>query len=117
MPNIEDQCATSCLRSELVTLEPMLTLAEVLALARVSYQTILRWRNAGIFPEAHNGKGKKLLWTKSAIEMWMNQQQSALVSIPQVTTPKERRQFEKSYQERQEAARAALDRHRKGKVK
>jgi len=62
-----------------------------------------------------NRRGK-LLFTQSAIAAWMNQQ-SMPVSIPTVTTSKERRQTEKSYQVHQEAALATLERHRKAKVK
>jgi hypothetical protein len=71
---------------------------------------------AGTFPQPVNGRGKKLLWTQSAIESWMHQQ-SAPVSIPTITTSKERRQADKSYQARQEAARLALECHRSTKVK
>ena len=95
-------------------MQRLLTLREVLELTRVSYPTIRRWMNAGTFPQSISGKGKRLLWTPSAIELWMNRQ-SESVSIPIVTTPRKQRQAEKSYRERQEAARAALERHRRAK--
>ena len=95
-------------------IEKLLTLQEVLELTTVSYPTIYRWLNAGTFPQPVNGRGRKLLWTQSAIISWMNQQ-STPVSNPIVTTSKERRQAEKAYQARQENARAVLERHRKAK--
>ena len=115
MPNVEDT-ARKVLFSfgERVIMDRLLTLAQVLALVGVTYSTIIRWRNAGTFPEPHNGRGKKLFWTKSSIENWMNRQPQ-LVSSPIVPTPKERRQADKSWQARQEAARIALERHRKAK--
>jgi hypothetical protein len=70
----------------------------------------------GTFPQPVNGRGKKLLWTQSAIESWMHQQ-SAPVSNSIVTTSKERRQADKAYQARQEAALATIERHRSAKVK
>lgn len=92
----------------------LLTLHEVLELTTVKYQTIHRWLNAGMFPQPVNGRGRKLLWTQESIEMWMNRQ-SMPVSNPIVPTSKERRQAEKSYQARLDAADAALERHRKAK--
>ena len=92
-------------------MEKLLILQEVLELTRVSYPTISRWLNAGTFPQPVNGRGRKLLWTQGSIEQWMNRQ-SVPISIPVITTPKERRQAEKAYQARQEAAHAALERHR-----
>jgi hypothetical protein len=58
----------------------------------------------------------KLLWTQESIDSWLNRQ-SVPVSNPIVPTSKERRQAEKSYQARQDAARAKLELHRKVKVK
>lgn len=95
-------------------MDKLVTLQEVLELVRVSYPTIRRWLNARTFPQPINGRGRKLLWTQSAIEFWMNRQ-SASVSTPIVPTPRKQRQAEKSFSERQEAARAALERHRKAK--
>ena len=91
-------------------MDRLLTLAQVLALVGVTYSTIIRWRNAGTFPEPHNGRGKKLFWTQSSIENWMNRQPQP-VGSPIVSTPKQRRQTDAAYQ----AARAALERHRKAK--
>ena len=96
-------------------MEKLLTLQEVLELIRVSYSTLRRWMSAGTFPKSVNSRGK-LLFTQSSIAAWMDQQ-SAPVSIPTVTTSKERRQADKSYQARQEAARLAIERHRLAKVK
>ena len=96
-------------------MEKLLTLQEILELIRVSYSTLRRWMNAGTFPKSVNSRGK-LLFTQSSIAAWMDQQ-SMPVSTPTITTPKERRQAEKSYQVRQEAARATLERHRSTKVK
>ena len=94
-------------------MEKLLTLHEVLELTTVSYPTIRRWVVAGTFPKTVNEKGK-LLWTQESIETWMNRQ-STPVSNPIVTTFKERRQAEKSYQARLQAADAVLERHRKSK--
>jgi len=79
-----------------------------------SYSTLCRMMNAGTFPQSVNRRGK-LLFTQSSISAWMCQQSMPL-SDPTVTTSKERRQAEKSYQVRQEAALATLERHRKAKV-
>ena len=95
-------------------MEKLLTLQEVLELTRVSYPTIYRWLNAGTFPQPINGRGRKLLWTQNAIDIWMNRQ-SESVSVPAITISRKQRQEEKSYLERQQAAAAALDRHRKAK--
>lgn len=95
-------------------MEKLLTLQEVLELIRVSYPTIRRWMKAGTFPASINGKGRKLLWTQSAIESWINRQ-STPVSDSVVPTPRKHRQEDKSFLARQEAARAALERHRKAK--
>jgi len=116
VPNIEIQPPQSVFSfgEEVTMIEKLLTLQEVLELTTVSYPTIYRWLNAGTFPQPVNGRGRKLLWTQSAIISWMNQQ-STPVSNPIVTTSKERRQAEKAYQARQENARAVLERHRKAK--
>lgn len=95
-------------------MEKLITLQEVLELVRVSYPTIYRWLKAGTFPQPLNGRGRKLLWTQAAIESWMNRD-SAPVSAPIVTSLRKQRQEEKSFSDRQEAACAALDRHRKAK--
>jgi len=97
-------------------MEKLLTLQEVLELIRVSYSTLRRWMNAGTFPQSVNRRGK-LLFIQSSIAAWMCQQsESVSRHTPTVTTSKERRQAEKSYQVRQEAALATLERHRKAKV-
>jgi predicted DNA-binding transcriptional regulator AlpA len=92
-------------------MDQLLTLTEVLALVGVTYSTILRWRNAGTFPEPHNGRGKKLFWTQSSIENWMNRQPQP-VSSPIIITPKKQRKTDDTVYQ---AARAALERHRKVK--
>lgn len=95
-------------------MEKLLTLQEVLEFVTVSYSTIRRWVSTGTFPQPLNGRGKKLLWTQSAIESWIDRQ-STPVSPSEVAPPRKQRQAEKSFLERQEAARAALERHRKSK--
>ena len=115
MPNIGLTTAASCTRSEeRVTMEKLLTLQDVLELTTVSYPTIYRWLNAGTFPQPVNGRERKLLWTQDSVISWMHRQ-STPVSSPVVTTSKEQRQADKAYQARQEAARVALERHRKAK--
>jgi predicted DNA-binding transcriptional regulator AlpA len=114
MPNIEAQSPQNCFVREGVIMEKLLTLQEVLELIRVSYSTLRRWMNAGTFPQSI-GRGK-LLFTQSSVENWMDQQ-SEPVNTPVVTTSKERRQADESWNSRQQAARATLERHRKAKVK
>ena len=95
-------------------MEKLLILREVLELTRVSYPTISRWLKTGMFPQPVNGRGRKLLWTQDSIAQWMNRQSEPVI-IPVITTPKERRQADKAYQTRQEAARIALERHRQSR--
>jgi hypothetical protein len=72
--------------------------------------------NAGDFVPPVNGRGRKLLFDPDSVETWIKSRQSSPVSVPPVTTPaKKQRQEEKAYQERQEAARVALERHHKPK--
>ena len=57
----------------------------------LSYSTLCRMMNAGTFPQPVNGRGRKLLWTQSAIAAWMCQQSESVNRPAQtVTTSKER---------------------------
>ena len=96
-------------------MEKLLTLRDILELLGISYSSLRRWMNEQTFPPSVSGRGKKLLWTESSIKSWMNQQSTPVnVSTSLVTTlPKQRKTDDAAYQ----AARAALERHRVGKVK
>jgi len=61
-----------------------------------------------------NGRGKKLLFDPDAVEAWIKKQQSP--PILTVTNPaKTRRLEEKAFEQRQAAAKAALERHAVGR--
>lgn len=97
-------------------MDPLLTQREVCALIRISYPTLARWLTAGTFPKPVNsrGKGRKLLWTQSVIEQWMNQQSTPSNAKAPLDSRSAKREV-KAFEERQKKASQALDRHRKAK--
>ena len=95
-------------------MEKLLTLKEVTEAICLSYQTLNRLMSAGTFPQPVNGRRRKLLWTQSSIEEWMNRN-ATLQPATAPIRPSKRRQQDKDYRSRQEAAAKALERHRKSK--
>ena len=96
-------------------MKQLLTQKEVCALARISYPTLARWLTAGTFPQPVNGRKKKLLWSEQQITDWMNRQSSPCCpTLPDVSFSQRKRDA-KSFGQRQEAAKQALDRHRRQK--
>ena len=92
----------------------MFTQADVCELLGIHYSTLNRMLNASEFIAPLNGRGRKLLFDPDAVETWIKSRQSPPIPTPAVINPaKKLRQEEKAYRERQEAARAALERHRK----
>jgi len=94
-------------------MEKLLTLKDVTEAVCLSYQTLHRLMKAGAFPQPVNGRGRKLLWTQSSIEDWMNRNATSQPATTPVRPSK--RQQDKEYRNRQEAAEKALERHRKSK--
>lgn len=90
----------------------LLTQQEICELIRISYPTLARWLTAGTFPQPINGRGRKLLWTEDAIQDWIRHRQSTVTPPVQITTVKQRKRQERAYQERQQRAEQALQRHR-----
>ena len=84
---------------------------DVLERCRITYPTLNRWLNAGLFPAPLNGRGKKLLWHPDTIEQWMKRDTAQPIEPP-IGTRQQRRQS-KVFQQRQDDAKATLDRHRK----
>ena len=84
---------------------------DVLERCRITYPTLNRWLNAGLFPAPLNGRGKKLLWHPDTIEQWMCRDVTQPTQ-PLIGTRQQRRQA-KEFQQRQVDAEAVLDRHRK----
>ena len=92
-------------------MKKLLGVKEVLELCRITYPTLNRWLNAGLFPAPLNGRGKKLLWHPDIIEKWMSRDVAQPVEPP--TSTRQQRKQSKAFQQRQEEAARALDRHRK----
>ena len=88
----------------------LLTVRDLTDMLQVSYPTLYRWLNAGSFPAPLTGRGRKLLWTQSAIEEWMCRP-STLIENTTPSTATEQRRERKAYEQRQEAAKATLARH------
>ena len=88
-------------------MEKLLTTKEVCELVRVKYSTIYRWLKAGTFPKPVTERGRKMLWTPESIETWMKRSDVIIVHVP---SPAEER---KALQQRQKAARDAVERRRK----
>ena len=86
-------------------MERLLTVREVTELLRISYPTLYRWLKADTFPQPVNGRGRKLLWHPADVERWSNYRQPSAESA---TTG---RSSAKSFQRRQESARAVLAKH------
>ena len=82
-----------------------------MSLCHVQYSTIHRWRKKGDFPEPVTGGGKKLLWSETQIIQWMNQHNTTTV----LTAPclKQQKANQKAFEQRQVAAKAAIQRHTK----
>ena len=87
----------------------LLTQRDLCELLRVQYSTLNRWLNAGTFPQPVNGRGKKLLFDPAAIEDWIKSRQQS--AAPAFTSPAKRRRDKKSFEQRQTAAQAVLQRH------
>ena len=87
----------------------LLTQRDLCELLRVQYSTLNRWLNAGTFPQPVNGRGKKLLFDPDAIEDWVKSRQQPAVPIPTPST--KRRRDKNSFEQRQVAAQAVLQRH------
>lgn len=84
----------------------LLTQVEVCTLARISYPTLCRWLNAGIFPQPVNGRRKKLLFDPAAIEAWIKKSATS-TNHP----PTQQRRVQVDYARRQAEAKATLQRH------
>jgi len=85
----------------------LLTLKDIMEMCNVGYSTLYRWRKNRAFPESV-GVGK-LLWTEQQIFEWLNRQSNPVT--PAVTTSAQRKRNKKSFEQRQAAATAALQRH------
>ena len=97
-------------------MKKMFTQVDVCKLLGIHYSTLNRMLNANEFVPPLFGRNRKLIFDPDAVEAWIKSRQSSPVPAPPVSNPaKKQRQEEKAYQERQEAARAALDKHRKPK--
>ena len=92
-------------------MKKLLTVNEVTERLRLSYQTLNRYLNAGTFPQPVNGRKRKLLWTEETIEEWVNRNATPQPAISFARASK--RQQDKEFHKRQEAAEKALERHRK----
>ena len=100
-------------------MEKILLIEEVAAWMRVSVSTIRRWlsesrKGCGGFPLTFSPPGSKLLWRECDIKQYIESQNSSPVCTVSAS-PKNRRREDKDFQTRQNAARAALERHRKPK--
>ena len=89
-------------------IEPVLTMDDVTKIFRVSIPTVNRWLRAARqgqnhFPLPVNGPGRKLIWSKDAIENFLAGISQA-ASAPKVETASKRRR-------RHEAAMSELEKH------
>jgi predicted DNA-binding transcriptional regulator AlpA len=83
----------------------------------VSRSTIARWisearRGLNDFPLPFLPKGRRLLWTATCIENWINNRQ-APPPVKTFASSKKRRQESKAFQERQKIAKAVIEKHRR----
>jgi Predicted transcriptional regulator len=88
----------------------LLTIEDVMSLCHVGYSTIHRWRKSGDFPEPVTGGGKKLLWTESQIIQWMGRHNTVVKPLT-VSPSTQQRKKQKSFEQRQEVAKAVLQQH------
>jgi len=84
----------------------LLNLQDVKDRCRVGYSTLYRWRKSGAFPESI-GLGK-LLWSEEQLTDWENRHARP---PPTVNSPVQRKRDENTFDQRQEAASAVLQRH------
>ena len=87
----------------------LLTQTEVCELLRIHYSTLCRMMNSNNFVPPVNGRGKKLLFDPDAVESWIKARSPPVT--PTATTSTQRRKEKKSFEQRQAAATAALQRH------
>lgn len=98
--------------------EMILLIEEVAALCRVAVSTIRRWlgerrKGRGNFPLPISPPGYKCRWLSSDIARWLESQRvPPIVSTP-VTSARQRRKKATAFQQRQEAVKQGLLRHRK----
>lgn len=98
----------------------ILLIGEVANLLRVSVPTINRWlRQArlgqGTFPLPISAKKCKGRWLSTDIDAFLHMQSTSQTpALPDVSSPQRSRKTQ-SFKQRQDAARAALERHRKTK--
>ena len=95
---------------------------DVMALLKKSRPTIDRWceetrQGKNDFPLPFTQKGRRVMWTADAIHDWIRHRQSTALPPVNITTAKQRRKQEREYQERQQRAEAALEKHRNTKPK
>ena len=88
-------------------MKKLLTQGEVCELLRMRYGTLNRMLNAGGFVAPVNGRGKKLLFDPDAVEAWIKSRQQQVAPAAN----SQRKRDKKSFEQRQAAADAALQRH------
>ena len=91
----------------------ILFLEEVAAQLRAHPNTTRRWVAEGKFVAPISPPHCKLRWRKIDVLRYLELQALPPVCVPVVSNPKLRRQEDKDFQARQDAARAALERHRR----
>ena len=69
-------------------IEPVLQMEDIAEIFRVSPQTVARWlrdakRGENSFPQPLNTPGRKLIWSRDSVEMYLNENQQ-VVNVPQL---------------------------------
>ena len=98
----------------------VMTIEDIAKMLGVHPSTVRRWlgerrKGRGFFPLPFTPPHSKCLWDERAIMQYIESQSTSPVMSTPTTSAKQQRRMTQDYQRRQEAAKAALNRHRKPK--